>query len=157
MVARIMKKMIYWLLGFVFIVCLYFVALSIQSRNRPDLGMIEGRLRPCPDTPNCVSSEDKGRASFIEPLPFKDDPKRSWERIKGVIRGMGGNIELETDDYLRATFTTAIFRFIDDLELKMDEKNKIIQVRSASRVGRSDLGTNRKRVENLRAQFNQMP
>lgn len=149
--------MIYWLLGFVFIVCLLFVALSIHSRNRPDLGMIEGRLRPCPNTPNCVCSEDKGRSSFIEPLLFKDDPKRSWERIKSVIRDMGGNIELEKDGYLRVTFTTTIFRFMDDLELRIDEKNRTIHVRSASRVGHSDMGTNRKRVENLRARFNQMP
>ena len=149
--------MIYWLLGFVLIVCLFFVALSIHSRNRPDLGMIEGRLRSCPNTPNCVCSEDQGRSSFIEPLSIKDNPQRSWERIKSVIRNMGGNIELEQDDYLRATFTTRIFRFMDDLELKMDEKNRTIHVRSASRVGQSDMGMNRKRVESLRAGFNQMP
>lgn len=149
--------MIYWLIGLVFIVCLLFVALSIHSRNRPDLGMIEGRLRPCPNTPNCVCSEDQGRSSFIEPLSIKDNPQRSWERIKSVIRDMGGNIEQEEDGYLRATFATRIFRFMDDLELKMDEKNRTIHVRSASRVGHSDMGMNRKRVENLRAGFNQMP
>ncbi len=148
--------MIYWILGFVFIVCLYFVVLSIHSRERPVLGIIEGRLRPCPNTPNCVCSEDRGRSSFIEPLTFKDSPKHSWESIKSVIRDMGGNIEQEQDGYIRATFTTTFFRFIDDLELRMDETNKIFQVRSTSRVGHSDMGTNRRRVENLRARFNQM-
>ncbi|MHB8623313.1 MAG: DUF1499 domain-containing protein [Sulfuricaulis sp.] len=149
--------MISWFLGLVIIVCLPFVGLSIHSRNRPELGLLDGRLRPCPSTPNCVCSEDQGRPSFIEPLSIKDNPQRSWEKIKRAIRGMGGNIDIDKDGYLRATFTTSIFRFMDDLELRMDERNRIIQIRSASRVGRSDLGTNRRRVKNLRARFDQMP
>ncbi|MHB8742507.1 MAG: DUF1499 domain-containing protein [Sulfuricaulis sp.] len=149
--------MIYWFLGLVIILCLLFVGLSIHSRNRPELGLLDGRLRRCPSTPNCVCSEDQGKPSYIKPLSIKDNSQRSWEKIKRAIRDMGGNIDTDRDGYLRATFTTRIFRFKDDLELRMDEQNRIIQVRSASRVGRSDLGTNRRRVENLRARFDQMP
>lgn len=147
--------MIYWTLGSALVVCLFFATLSLISRKQPELGIVDGRLKPCPDTPNCVSSEDKGRPSFIEPLAIGDTPGDSWERIKNDIRNMGGSIVRENDGYLWATFTTKVFRFVDDVEMRMDKKDGIIHVRSASRVGRSDLGQNRKRVGNLRARFKQ--
>jgi len=68
---------------------------------------------------------------------------------------MGGKIVLEDGSYLWATFSTRIFRFIDDLELRMDEESDVIHVRSSSRVGYSDLGANRRRVEDLRLRFAQ--
>jgi uncharacterized protein (DUF1499 family) len=77
----------------------------------------------------------------------------AWQRVRSILKEQGGRIEEETTGYLRATFTTRVFRFVDDLELRIDERNGLIQVRSASRVGFSDMGLNRKRVENLRAAF----
>ncbi|MFX0198762.1 MAG: DUF1499 domain-containing protein [Candidatus Hodarchaeota archaeon] len=148
-----MKRIIYWLLGIALIFCLFLVVLSFFSRNQHIIGTVNGRLRPCPETPNCVCSEDEGRSTFVEPFAFKEAPEIAWERLKGVIPQIGGKIQKERDGYLWATFTTKIFRFVDDVEIRMDVKNGIIHVRSASRVGYSDMGMNRKRVENLRARF----
>ncbi|HEY4732870.1 MAG TPA: DUF1499 domain-containing protein [Gammaproteobacteria bacterium] len=144
--------MIYGLLGFV-VVCLYLVALSIISRQAPEPGQFDGRLRACPDTPNCVSSEDDGLSSFIAPMGFQDSAVDAWAAAKNTLQAMGGTIQKEEADYLWATFITRIFRFVDDVELRMDEQNRIIHIRSASRVGRSDLGLNRKRVEEFRERF----
>ena len=149
------RKMIYGFLGVGLILILLLVVLSVVSRNQPATGLVDGRLRPCPSTPNCVNSEDVGKPSYVEPLLFKTSPENSWKIVKSAIQDMGGKIELENDGYLHATFMTAVFRFVDDVELRMDEKNAVIQVRSASRVGRSDMGLNRKRVSKLRALFNQ--
>lgn len=66
---------------------------------------------------------------------------------------MGGKIVLEDDFYLWATFNTRIFRFVDDLELRMDKENGVIHIRSSSQVGYSDMGANRRRIENFRARF----
>ncbi len=68
---------------------------------------------------------------------------------------MGGKIEEEHDGYLWATFASRLFRFVDDVEFRMVSIDGIIHVRSASRVGYSDLGVNRRRVERLRTLFNQ--
>ena len=68
---------------------------------------------------------------------------------------MGGNIQVENDNYLAATFTSSIFRFVDDLEIRIDLDQKIIHLRSASRVGRSDGGVNRERIKRLKSLYQQ--
>lgn len=136
------------------LVCLLAI-LSIISRIKPSVGMVGGRLRPCSARPNCVCSEDKDLLSYVNPLAFRGTAEDSWERARRIIREMGGKIAREEDCYLWATFSTRIFRFLDDLELRMDRENEVIHIRSSSRVGYSDLGANRRRVESLRASFNQ--
>ena len=147
--------MIYWFLGIVLIPIFWLAVLSVISRTQPELGVVDGRLRPCPGTPNCVTSEDQGKPWYIEPLAFKGPAAESWKKITGVIQEMGGKIEIDKNGYIRATFMTPVFRFVDDVELRMDENNAVIHVRSASRVGSSDMGLNRKRVNELRAKFSQ--
>jgi len=73
--------------------------------------------------------------------------------VKRAIEAMGGRILEEQPGYLHAIFVSRLFRFVDDLELRLDEGAGVIQVRSASRVGHSDFGVNRKRVERLRERF----
>lgn len=146
-------RMIYWFIGIALIPIFWLAVLSVVSRNQSELGIADGCLRPCPGTPNCVNSEDQGKPSYIEPLSFKGPAEASWKKIAGVIQELGGKIEIDEDGYIRARFMTPVFRFVDDVELRMDENNAVIQVRSASRVGRSDLGLNRKRVNELRAKF----
>jgi len=63
---------------------------------------------------------------------------------------MGGSIQAENDNYLAATFTPSIFRFVDDLEIRFDADRKMIHMRSASRVGYSDRGINKKRIERVK-------
>jgi len=71
--------------------------------------------------------------------------------IKAVIEGQSRTqIVSVSDDYLHAEFTSAIFRFVDDVECLIDAANQTIHIRSASRVGYWDLGANRRRVERLR-------
>ena len=89
----------------------------------------------------------------MSPLAFAGTADSSWERAKRTISEMGGKIVREDDCYLWATFSTRLFRFIDDLELRLDEERGVIHVRSGSRVGYSDMGANRRRVEDLRLRF----
>lgn len=130
-----------------------FIYLSIDSRRARETGLLNGRLRSCPGTPNCVASEDSGKDSYIEPLEFSGEPGAAWEHAKEALTGLGGRIEKDTGDYLWATFRSRIWRFVDDTELRLDAAGKVIHVRSASRVGKGDLGVNRKRVERLRNLF----
>ena len=116
---------------------------------------VDGKLRPCPDSPNCVSSESDRSSSRVEPLTFKDPPEKAWGDLKETIRKMGGTIQEENDGYLWATFTSKVFRFVDDVEFRMVLSAGMIHVRSGSRKGYSDLGVNRRRVEKLRTLFNQ--
>ena len=118
-------------------------------------GLLEGRLKPCPDKPNCVSSEFVSDAEhYIEPLVYSaDDAEQVLPRLKTIIGDMGGSVQLEKTDYLAATFTSSVFRFVDDLELRIDTGQRTIHLRSASRVGHGDGGVNRKRVELLKDTF----
>ncbi len=114
----------------------------------------ESRLKPPPRTPNCVSSlADPGdRGHWIAPLDIAGEPAEAMNRIRALIEGMPRvRIEIAQDDYLHAVFTTAVFRWKDDLEVQIDPDAGVAHVRSASRVGSSDLGVNRKRVEAIRA------
>jgi uncharacterized protein (DUF1499 family) len=129
--------------------------LGYMSHYSKTYDLVDGRLQPCPDTPNCVSSEDESDAEhFIEPLLYSaDQAAQVLPRLKTIIRDMGGSIQVERADYLAATFTSTVFRFVDDLELRIDSGQNAIHLRSASRVGRKDLGANRERVEHLKNAF----
>ncbi len=117
-----------------------------------NLGVKDGRLAPCPETPNCVSSQSSDAAHAIEPLRFSGNPTAAMARLKTIIWGMPRTeIVSETDTYLHVEFTSLVFRFVDDVEFLLDEPDSCIQVRSASRMGRSDLGVNRKRIESIRS------
>lgn len=135
---------------------LFFVAgvlLSLASREGVALGLLEGRLHPCPETPNCVCSEYPGTPAYVEPLSFKGDADEAWDRAKNVVIRMGGELSRVEGGYLAATFQTPMFRFIDDVELHLDRQMGVIHMRSASRVGRSDMGVNRKRMAAFRQLF----
>lgn len=151
--------MSYWktaLLVLVFIVTGWAVSmfvLSAMGRKPAHLGVTEGRLARCPSSPNCVCSQDSGDHG-IEPLAFKGDSASAWARLKEVVaaRPRTSLVE-ETDSYLHAECTSLLFRFVDDLEFQLDSEASRIHVRSASRSGHSDLGVNRKRVEEIRTAF----
>ena len=120
----------------------------------PTLGATAGRLLPCPDSPNCVCSQDPDADHQIAPLAFTGPGPAALARLKAVVLAQPrAKLTGERDGYLRAEFTSRIFRFVDDVEFLLDEPAKVIHVRSASRVGPSDLGVNRKRVEQLREAF----
>ena len=142
------------LLIVLFVILAVFSTVLSCASNPPKVQWVDGKLRPCPSSPNCVSSEGDRPSSRVEPLTFKGPPEKAWDDLNETIREMGGKIQEEHDGYLWATFTSRVFRFVDDVEFRMVSTDGIIHVRSGSRVGYSDLGVNRKRVEKLRTIFN---
>lgn len=126
---------------------------SCASSPAAGLGVMHGALAPCPSSPNCVCSEASERSTSIAPLKFTEDPTRAWISAQAAITSLGGKIEKLEDAYLWASFQSKIFRFVDDLELRLDGDQKVIHVRSAARMGYSDFGVNAARVEALRAEF----
>ena len=162
--------------------------------SRPmTLGVHDGKLAPCPATPNCVSSQSTDKDHAVEPFGFSGTPAEAMADLKKIISGMPRTrIVTATDTYLHAEFTSTLFRFVDDVEFWIDESTGTIEdpssklqgildpqgsttysnrsltpqhaagecarswihLRSASRVGSSDLGVNRKRIEDLRAAMN---
>lgn len=122
--------------------------LAACSSNNPVNEL--GAMAACPDSPNCVSSRDKGEA-FIEPLVLKQNPQQAWPALLEILKTMPRTTILEqSPGYIHAISKSQIFRFTDDLELELLSDGKTIDVRSASRTGYSDMGVNRERVEKLR-------
>lgn len=119
-------------------------------------GVVGGALAPCPTSPNCVSSEPGSGDHWIEPFAYQGDGREVLARFVGLVSELP-RVEIVTSEaeYAHAAFTTKWMRFTDDLELRLDEANDVVHVRSASRVGHSDLGANRARVESLRPLFAQ--
>lgn len=117
-------------------------------------------LAPCPDSPNCVSSlaPDSDREHYIAPFSFSGDPAAAWQRLRtAVLAEKRVTIVQESKGYLHAEMRSLIFRFVDDIEFSLAADAGLINVRSASRVGYSDFGVNRKRVERIRAAFDSQP
>ena len=110
----------------------------------------------CPDTPNCVSSLAKNPKYRVEPFKLKKDPKTSWDIVKKTVEQLPRTKVVSADNSdIHAECKSMIFRFVDDLTLHLTPSNGIINIRSASRIGYSDLGVNRRRVENLRKKLQQ--
>jgi uncharacterized protein (DUF1499 family) len=119
------------------------------------LGVTHGKFIPCPGSPNCVSSQDRDQKHAIEPLPYKGSPEEARTRLLGIIGGMKrAKVVTAQERYLHVEFASAIFRFVDDAEFFIDDTQKVIHLRSAARLGYSDFGVNRKRMETIRQMFN---
>ncbi|MEZ4266242.1 MAG: DUF1499 domain-containing protein [Myxococcota bacterium] len=115
------------------------------------LGVQDGRLAPCPSSPNCVCSDMPAGSHRIAAFRILGEAAVVWPKVcDAVAASTGVTVVRQTSDYLHATCRTRLLRFIDDLELHLRPEDGSIAVRSASRVGHSDLGTNRKRVEGVR-------
>lgn len=111
-------------------------------------------LKPCPESPNCVSTQTDQLDKKMEPISFESSGKEVLENIKKIILAMPRtHLESEADNYLHFTFRSFIFRFVDDVEFIIDEQNKLIHFRSASRTGHSDFGVNRKRMDSISQQL----
>lgn len=111
-------------------------------------------LPPCPASPNCVCSEDPDPGHRVEPLSFSGPATDAMARLRTVIRTLPRTrIVADRGDFLQVEFRTRFLRFVDDVEFRIPPGAQVIQVRSASRVGYSDLGVNRRRVEQIREAF----
>lgn len=126
--------------------------LSFTSAMPANLGLTGGKLAQCPDSPNCVSSLATDPRHAIAPFALDRSPGAAKEELRAAIAQLPrSKLISETDNYLHFECRSLVFRFVDDVEFHLDAATKTIHVRSASRVGHSDLGVNRRRVEAIRA------
>jgi len=146
--------MTYWILGITALLLLAPACTSaLSTMQHPRSGVVNDRLQPCPSSPNCVCSEFPDHASYITPVDYNIPPEDAWIHAVSTMQEMGGTLITQGNGYLHATFTSSIFRFVDDFELRMDNENRVIHLRSASRTGYFDFGVNRTRAERFRNSF----
>lgn len=130
---------------------------TVFSWKRPDyLGVKDGRLARPKSTPNCVSSQaDAADAEhYIAPIPFKGGAPAAMAAVRNAVEGMTDAMVIRQDgSYLYAEYRSKLMRFVDDVEFFYDDKAGLIHVRSASRLGRRDMGVNRARIEAFRARI----
>lgn len=129
-----------------------FAALLVAcGGNGMTTGLVDDRLAPCPSSPNCVSSDATDEEHRVDAYRFDAPPADAWRGLREAVEAEERTTVITADDtYLHAEFRSAIFRFVDDAEFHLRPDDGIIAVRSASRVGYSDMGVNRKRVERIR-------
>ena len=133
---------------------LTFILVACSTDQAVNTGVTKDRLAPCPKSPNCVSSLSQDKSHYVEPLSYKVSQEAAREKLISVINSMKRSKIVSTENnYIHATFTSFLFRFVDDVEFSFDDEKKVIDVRSASRTGYSDLGVNRRRVEDIRKRF----
>lgn len=129
------------------------LSMSACAGERPaNLGVANGTLSACPDSPNCVSSQAGDERHRIEPFAIGGDPEAAFARLVEIVRRRPDATVIDsTGSYLRVELRTTFFT--DDAEFLLDRESRLIQLRSASRVGYSDLGVNRSRIEEIRRQW----
>ena len=119
-----------------------------------NIGINNGKLADCPASPNCVSSDASDADHYVEPIPLTGSAEEDWLRAQKLVAELPRTKIITVDNnYLHAECRSAVFGFVDDLELHLRPQERIIAVRSAARLGYSDFGVNRKRVEELRTRF----
>ncbi|MEH6652399.1 MAG: DUF1499 domain-containing protein [Motiliproteus sp.] len=146
--------------GSLLAVIVLFVVKAIDSKQGEAAGLVNQQLSQCSRKPNCVNSE-RGAPSDkkVQPLPLStgvDDQSaavQDWQRLQQSVTELGGELVRVDNDYLAATFTSSLFGFVDDVEARLDSAAGVIQIRSGSRVGTSDFGANRQRVELIRQRY----
>ena len=147
---RLLGLAVLVVVGAVFVLAMF----SFMAKKPDDLGVKDGKLLPCPDSPNCVSSLDADGRHHVEPLTFTGEAKDAMARLKAVLEAQPRTrLVEEKPDYLQAECSSLVFRFVDDLEFYLDRQGKKIHVRSGSRAGKYDFGVNRRRVEAIRKAF----
>ncbi|MCA3131960.1 MAG: DUF1499 domain-containing protein [Betaproteobacteria bacterium] len=129
--------------------------MGLFSGTRPsDLGVRNGKLKPPPSTPNCVSSQAQGGYYAIAPLPYRGTRGSAFAALLAIVRSTPRTrIVEQTADYLYVEYASALMGYVDDVEFWFAPEGGIIHVRSASRLGQGDMGVNRRRVEDIRARL----
>ncbi len=135
--------------------CLFLFGVRMTSKPPSNLGVHNGKLTECPSSPNCVASSTNSESHRMEPISFSGTSSEATEKLKQTIQQVfsRANLVQEKPGYLRYEFTSLIFRFVDDVEFFVDDEAKQIDFRSASRVGHSDMGVNRRRMNKIKQEF----
>jgi len=117
-----------------------------QNVEKPSLGVENGLFKPLGKRPNSVSSQAAIKSKKVAAISYQGDLKEQMDRIEGIVASMpGAKIHQKEDAYLYAIFTSSLMRYKDDVEIFLDDNKSELHFRSASRVGYSDMGVNRKR------------
>ena len=148
---KIITGMIYIFIG----LFLFMLLRGIMSNfQRPSSSTIPAQLATCPDSPNCVCSQDESPDHQIDPLNVPSHITDPISLLRQLLQQMPRTkITLDTNNYLRAECTSLIMRYVDDIEFLWIPDKNLIHLRSASRVGYSDMGVNRQRLDKLRLQW----
>lgn len=134
----------------IFIVLILTFMFSACSKETPST---IGKFSGCPDKPNCVSSKSTDSSHAIDPISYKGSQEDARKSLLLIIKSLQGARVVSTqDNFIHVEFTSDLFRFVDDVEFYFQELG-IIDFRSASRIGHSDLGVNRERMEHIRKNF----
>ncbi|HYQ94866.1 MAG TPA: DUF1499 domain-containing protein [Burkholderiales bacterium] len=161
----IIKWLVIWFVVAVLVLIVLAVAAGqlgfLQGTPPDDLGVRDGKLKPPSMTENSVTSQaalypdhPQRKYADIAPLPVKGEGPATIAQIKAIVEGMDGAKVIKSEPgYLYAQFTTRLMKYVDDVEFWFDAAANVIHVRSASRVGRGDMGVNRKRIEAVRAAY----
>lgn len=130
--------------------------MGLFSGKRPrTLGHTDGTLSPCPRSPNCVSSQSQG-GHYIDPIRYTQAPTDMWRQLHSVLSLFpGATIITDDEHYLHVECATPWLGFVDDLEFYHHPDKATIDIRSGSRLGYSDFGKNRQRLEAIRALLTQ--
>jgi len=125
---------------------------SCTGTRPTNLGVKNFRLAECPSTPNCVTSDTEEASHHVPVIQLAVSAEDAWRAVRSAVAALPRTkIVNETSDYIHAECSSAFFGFVDDLELHLRPAQASIAVRSAARLGHSDFGVNRKRVEELRS------
>lgn len=150
-----MKVFVITLIFLAMLCVVILVGMSLISSKWHPKGLVKGKLARCTEKPNCVCSEyPEDKKHFVAPIKISDVVIHDVvDIVKGIIQDMGGKVVFEDENYIAATFQSPLFRFTDDLEIRIDLEGKLMHVRSAARVGYSDIGVNKSRVEVFMQKF----
>jgi uncharacterized protein (DUF1499 family) len=129
---------------------------KFSGRRPQNLGVKNGKLASCPSSPNCVSSQvpKTDTTHYVAPFPYKGKPALAIGQLKAIVQMLPRTqIITESNNYLYVEFESRLLGYVDDVEFFVDSQEQKVHVRSASRLGESDFGVNRSRIETIRARF----
>ena len=152
-----MTRLILIIVGFMALAFLGTLIWARSSSRPGTLGINNGGLSPCPDSPNCVSSRSSNPEQFIAQFSYDISTEQAQLQLVHILQKMPrANVVTNTPGYIYVESRSMIFGFIDDTEFLFDEEKMVIHIRSSSRLGYSDMGVNRSRIEKIRYQFNNL-
>jgi len=125
------------------------------KKSKKPIGIVDGKFYPCPNSPNCVSTQATIEKHKIDPIQYTGSLSEAKDNIIQLIRSLKrSKIITDKENYIHVEFRTALFKFVDDVEFLFDDSEKNIHFRSRARLGYSDMGVNRKRMDTIRDKFN---
>ncbi|RJG42688.1 DUF1499 domain-containing protein [Motilimonas pumila] len=132
----------------------FFALIYWQNSQVPVLGVLDGQFKPLKNSPNGVSTQATDTSKRVAPWPWKSDSATTMKAIQASVQSLGNaRIVQQESNYLYAVFTTPTMKFHDDVEFWLEASDKTVQFRSQSRAGKSDLGLNQQRYQQLEAQY----